>query len=73
MIVVTRLNGKSLWINPFLIESVESTPDSVVTLNNGHKYIVLESPEEITKQIVHLYRQIGIVGSGGAGEEGRTQ
>lgn len=63
MIAVTRLNGKLLWLNPFLIESVESTPDSVVTLTNGHKYIVKESPEVISEEVTVLFRTIGLIGS----------
>ena len=63
MIAVTRINGKLLWLNPFLIESVESTPDSIVTLTNGHKYIVQESPETIADEVTSLFRKIGLIGS----------
>lgn len=47
MIEVTRLNGSVFVLNADLIETVESTPDTVVTLLNGHRYVVKESPEEI--------------------------
>ena len=37
MIQVTRLNGKKFWVNPHLIEFLEETPDTVVTLLTGKK------------------------------------
>lgn len=61
MIRLTRLNGSELWINPLLLESIEATPDSVITLSNGHKYIVKEKPEVIDEQAVNFYRGIGLI------------
>lgn len=71
MIRLTRLNGSELWLNPLLLESVEATPDSVVTLSNGHKYIVLEKPEVIEDLAVSFYRGIGLIGASlpGRGDE----
>ena len=63
MISVKRLNGTDLWLNPLLIESVESTPDSIITLSNGHKYVVHDSPEEIVDKTSAFMRTIGIVAS----------
>ena len=40
MIEVTRLNGKGLTINSDLIEMIEETPDTVITLTTGKKIIV---------------------------------
>lgn len=51
MISVTRLNGSQLWLNPMLIETVEETPDSVVMLTNGHRYVVRETPGEIAERV----------------------
>ena len=56
MILVTRLRGKSYVINSDLIEFVESTPDTVITLITGKKIIVTESIDEIVDKIVE-YRQ----------------
>ena len=42
MIELTRLNNKTLYVNSDLIELVEETPDTVVTLTNGRKLIVTE-------------------------------
>lgn len=42
MIIVTRLNGPAFAVNPDLIERAESTPDTVLTLVDGTKYVVAE-------------------------------
>ncbi|RMH58534.1 MAG: endoflagellar protein [Candidatus Hydrogenedentota bacterium] len=52
MIRVTRINDKEFWIASEQIESVEATPDTVVTLLSGKKVIVKESPEEIRRRII---------------------
>lgn len=56
MIFVTRLNNKSLAINPDLIETLEETPDTVIMLTNGNKYVVADSIDEIIKKIIE-YRK----------------
>ncbi|MGD9677122.1 MAG: flagellar FlbD family protein [Vulcanibacillus sp.] len=50
MIVVNRLDGKEYVLNCLLIETLEKTPDTVVTLTNGKKYVVLQSVENIVEQ-----------------------
>ena len=52
VIVVTRLNGPRFAVNPDLLQRVESTPDTILTLIDGTKYIVAESMEEITDLVV---------------------
>jgi len=47
VIIVTRLNGPAFAVNPDLIERAESTPDTVVTLVDGTKYVVAESLESL--------------------------
>ena len=56
VIEVTRLNGSKLLINPHLLEMVEETPDTVLTLTTGHKIIVKESRQDI-KNLVKSYRK----------------
>lgn len=56
MIELTRLNGTQISINPDLIEIVEATPDTVITLTTGRKFIVKESRQEV-KNLVILYRR----------------
>ena len=51
MITVTRLNGGAFALNPDLIERVESTPDTVITLVDSTKYVVRESVEEIVYRV----------------------
>lgn len=58
MIHLTRLNHTPLYLNSDLIEHMQSTPDTVITLTSGHNYRVLESPEEIISRIVTYRRRI---------------
>lgn len=51
MIIVTRLNGSEVVLNADLIETVESTPDTIVTLIGGTRYVVEESPSIIVDRI----------------------
>lgn len=51
MITVTRLNGPAFALNPDLIERIEATPDTVITLVDGTKYVVRESVEDLIKQV----------------------
>ncbi len=51
MITLHRLNGAEFILNDNHIETIESTPDSVITLMNEKKYIVKESAEEIIRKI----------------------
>lgn len=56
MIEVTRINGSKILINDDLIEYVEETPDTVISLTTGKKVIVKESRQEI-KNLVKLFRK----------------
>ncbi|MBR1861213.1 MAG: flagellar FlbD family protein [Lachnospiraceae bacterium] len=56
MIEVTRINGTKILINPHLLELVEETPDTVLTLTTGRKIIVKESRQDI-KNLVKSYRK----------------
>ena len=58
MIAVSRLKGKGLYVNSDHIEFVESTPDTVITLSNGAKLVVEESPEVIIEKIVAFRSRI---------------
>ncbi len=59
MIKLTRLNGSSFLLNSDLIEIVDSTPDTVITLYNEHKYLVRESVEDIVKLVTEFRQKIG--------------
>lgn len=56
MIEVTRLNEKKIMINAELIERVEESPDTMITLTSGSKLIVKESRQEI-RDLVVLYKK----------------
>ncbi len=56
MVDVTRMSGKVFTLNAHLIETIEETPDTVITLTTGKKIIVKESRQEV-KNLVKLYRK----------------
>jgi len=58
MIRVTRLNGKQLYVNAEMIQFVEGTPDSVISLTDGTKIIALEPPEILIERILDYQRQV---------------
>jgi len=55
MIVVTRRNGTRFALNPDLVERIEQTPDTVITLIGGVKYVVEETVEQLIDE-VRAYR-----------------
>ena len=57
MVELTRLNGSILVVNAEMIETLEATPDTVVTLVNGKKMIVKESTDEVIERIVTYRRR----------------
>lgn len=58
MISLTRLNHVPLIINSDLIEHVEVTPDTVVTLTTGHTFMVLESAAEVLNRVLAYRRAV---------------
>ena len=56
MVEVTKINGQKILVNPDLMEIVEETPDTMISLTTGRKIIVKESRQEI-KNLVKLYRK----------------
>lgn len=58
MIRVTRLNSSPLILNSDLIEHIESTPDTVITLTTGQSLRVRESADEVVERIVTFRRAI---------------
>jgi len=55
MILLRRLGGPLFTLNPDLIERAEATPDTVVTLIGGNKYVVCESLDELV-ELIRDYR-----------------
>lgn len=58
MIKVTRFKGNEIILNAELIELIEQTPDTVITLTNGQKLLVNESPEEVVRRVMQYKRAI---------------
>jgi flagellar protein FlbD len=72
MIRVTRLNQTPLLLNSDLIEHIEITPDTVITMTTGQKFIVFESAEEITARVI-AFRHLIACGAHEASEIGRCE
>ena len=60
MIYVTRLNHTPVVLNSDLIEQIETTPDTVISLTTGQKIMVLESTEEVLERIANFRRSIAV-------------
>lgn len=58
MIYVTRLNHTPVVLNAELIEHIETTPDTVISLTTGQKFMVLESTEEVVRRVMQFRRDI---------------
>jgi flagellar protein FlbD len=61
MVRLTRLNHQEVIVHAAHIVTVESTPDTLITLYNGEKLLVLEKPEEVTDRVVGFYRSVSRV------------
>jgi flagellar protein FlbD len=60
MILVTRFNGSKFYINAEMVRSVESTPDTVITLSSGEKILVKDKAEDVVRKIIVYKRMINI-------------
>lgn len=58
MIPVSRLNGTPFVINCELIKSIESTPDTVITLTTGEKLMVRESVEQVVLSTMNYRKRL---------------
>ena len=58
VIKLSRLNNTELVLNAELIEHLEATPDTVITLTNGHKLVVAESIDEVIERVINYRRWI---------------
>jgi flagellar protein FlbD len=58
MIALTRLNHTSIVINSDLIEQIESTPDTVITLTTSQKIMVLETTGTVVERVLDFRRSI---------------
>ena len=51
MIILTRLSGQPMAVNPDLIEKAEATPDTVITMVDGHKLVVGDSVATVVDKV----------------------
>ncbi len=58
MIQIHKLNGKDIIINCDLIETIESTPDTKITLTTGKLLIAQESVEEVREKVIEYKRKL---------------
>ncbi len=58
MIQLTKINNASIVVNSDLIEYIEETPDTVITLINNDRVVVQERMSEIIDKIVRFRRQV---------------
>ncbi len=58
MIKVTRLNGKEFVVNAELIQFLEETPDTVITLMSHEKIVVKESVDDVIQRVMQYARSI---------------
>lgn len=59
MIKVTRLNGMDLYINAELVEYLEATPDTVLTLTTGKKFVLRDSVDDIVNRVIEYRKTVG--------------
>jgi flagellar protein FlbD len=58
MIRLTRINHVPLVLNADLIEHLETTPDTVISMTNGQKFVVLESTDDVIRKVIEFRREI---------------
>jgi len=58
MIPVTRLNGQEVYINSDLILFLESSPETILTLQNGKKVTVKETIPQVIDKVVEFKSRI---------------
>ncbi len=63
VIVLTRLNGQAVAINPDLMTWIDVTPDTTVSLLGGDRIIVLEALDEVIDRIIQFRRAVGATGA----------
>lgn len=63
MIKLTKFNSEHKEVGEFIlnaevIETIEQTPDTVITLTNGKKYIIEEKMEEVVRRVMTYRRAL---------------
>jgi flagellar protein FlbD len=58
MIILTKINNAPIAVNADLIQYIEETPDTVITMSTSDKVVVREAMEDVIKKVVHYRRLI---------------
>ena len=58
MIRLTRMNGNEFTLNSELIKYLEETPDTVITLINGERLLILEKIDDVVDRVIEYGRKI---------------
>ena len=58
MIDLTGMNNVEFTLNADHIEKIEEVPETIITLTNGKKYLVLESLEEVKESVIKYKNRI---------------
>lgn len=58
MIILTGMNNKEFTLNADHIEKVEEMPETIITLTNNKKYIVLDTIEEVREKVIRYKNNI---------------
>lgn len=58
MIRLTKINGVDIVVNPDLIQYIEETPDTVLTLTTNNKVVVKDRMADIIDKVIRYRRHI---------------
>ena len=58
MIALTKINGNAFVLNAELIKFIEVTPDTMITLTTGDRFIVKETTAEVVRKVVDYGRML---------------
>lgn len=58
MVKLSRINGAEVTVNAELIETVEATPDTIVSLTTGKKLMVVESVDQVVEKVIAYRRTL---------------
>jgi flagellar protein FlbD len=61
LIKVTKLNGELFYVNPYEIEFIEETPDTVISLKSGKKMLVSEKAQIVIRRMIEFYRLTNVI------------
>lgn len=68
MICVHRLRGEELWLNPDLIATIEGGAQTVLTMTDGHKVILHDTPEEVAAAVREHRAEVLLLAATWAGD-----